>query len=97
MPHPDARLWWSANSVWVKPLLFGVPVGLLLSASLTVFVFLTLKQGWDATTAAILVPSSIGIIGSCCAGVARIPQMKAREKERREVEAKRKEEKERAG
>ena len=82
--------------MWIKPLLVGVPLGLVLSAFLTAFLFLTLKQGWDSTTAAILVPSSLGIIGSCCAGVAQIPKIKAQEKERRETEAKKKEWEEKA-
>ncbi len=78
---------WIDNKVWILPVIVGIPLGLALSGLLAVFLFLTLHQGWNTATAAIIVGAAIPICGACCGGIYKIPQMKDKEKKRRQKEA----------
>ena len=77
------RTLWGENVVWIRPVALGVPLGLLITALLGLFVYLTLHQGWNDWTAGVLIGSGITVCSACVAGIAAIPKMKAEEQERK--------------
>lgn len=86
MPKAGGASWYSRNSVWVIPLVEGIPLGIVLTLALAAFLFLSLKLGWNVVTAAILVPSGIALTCASVAGIAGIPKMKADAEDRKRKE-----------